>query len=327
MSTSISHAKNQAKLLKSYLKESNSKISYSSCLHAVAKINGHKNWNTMTSVLENKQSDSLSGTNKKNPIEDDKKITISTDAFIHLMNEGTTGGFNVICYKIILFVLSQMKTNSALIPSKEVIQKSLFANVTKHDFDYAFNLLLKSHFLVTYSDKNNEDIYIINPHWAWKGSDESQGKFLREMFFDLGNRIDYSFEVSGYIAVNEKKKYLSNKELAVSFIKNVEKYNFPLELTFEFDSFGRDIVVANYSELFSNYDAWHIDNDKDSFQDSVDETVRKIFENTEFEEGINTQWCDDDCYLVEYSIEINNHRFKESLNILKHRYMKSNKIQ
>lgn len=44
--------KKQAHLLKTFLNEKHGDISHSSCLQAVAKINGYKDWNTMQSMLD-----------------------------------------------------------------------------------------------------------------------------------------------------------------------------------------------------------------------------------------------------------------------------------
>lgn len=44
--------KNQAKVLKSFLSEKFGDVSYSSCLEAIAKINGFKGWNTMQSIIK-----------------------------------------------------------------------------------------------------------------------------------------------------------------------------------------------------------------------------------------------------------------------------------
>lgn len=49
---SIESVKKQAHLLKTFLNEKHSDISHSSCLQAVAKINGYKDWNTMQSMLD-----------------------------------------------------------------------------------------------------------------------------------------------------------------------------------------------------------------------------------------------------------------------------------
>lgn len=44
--------KNQAKVLKSFLSENFGDVSHSSCLEAIAKINGFKGWNTMQSIIK-----------------------------------------------------------------------------------------------------------------------------------------------------------------------------------------------------------------------------------------------------------------------------------
>lgn len=48
---SVQSVKKQAHILKTFLFEKNSNISHSSCLQAVAKINGYKDWNTMLALL------------------------------------------------------------------------------------------------------------------------------------------------------------------------------------------------------------------------------------------------------------------------------------
>jgi len=47
----IEKVKEQAKILKTYL-SIDREISHSSCLHAIAKINGYNDWNTMQAMLK-----------------------------------------------------------------------------------------------------------------------------------------------------------------------------------------------------------------------------------------------------------------------------------
>lgn len=49
---SIESAKKQARLLKVFLNEKYSDISHSSCLQALAIINGYQDWNTMQAILK-----------------------------------------------------------------------------------------------------------------------------------------------------------------------------------------------------------------------------------------------------------------------------------
>ena len=51
----IALVKNQASILKDYLKQANSAISHSSCLHAISKIHGYEDWNTMCAMLKDKE--------------------------------------------------------------------------------------------------------------------------------------------------------------------------------------------------------------------------------------------------------------------------------
>ncbi|HHT7352493.1 TPA: glyoxalase superfamily protein, partial [Legionella pneumophila] len=50
---SIDSVKKQAQVLKSFLDEKFGDVSHSSCLQAIAKINGYKDWNTMQSIIKN----------------------------------------------------------------------------------------------------------------------------------------------------------------------------------------------------------------------------------------------------------------------------------
>jgi len=45
--------KKQAQVLKSFLNEKFGDVSHSSCLQAIAKMNGYKDWNTMQSIIKN----------------------------------------------------------------------------------------------------------------------------------------------------------------------------------------------------------------------------------------------------------------------------------
>lgn len=69
---SIESVKKQANLLKIFLNEKHSNISHSSCLQAIAKINGYKDWNTMQSVLENHEeiNDMSCDSNSKSYVDD-----------------------------------------------------------------------------------------------------------------------------------------------------------------------------------------------------------------------------------------------------------------
>jgi len=49
---SVDSVKQQAKALKSFLDERFGEITHSSCLQAIAKMNGFKDWNTMQSIIK-----------------------------------------------------------------------------------------------------------------------------------------------------------------------------------------------------------------------------------------------------------------------------------
>ena len=51
---SIDSVKKQAQILRSFLDEKFGDVSHSSCLQAIAKINGYKDWNTMQAIIKNK---------------------------------------------------------------------------------------------------------------------------------------------------------------------------------------------------------------------------------------------------------------------------------
>lgn len=55
MKLSRESVKKQANLLKAFLNEKHSSISHSSCLQAIAKMNGYKDWNTMQSLLDHNE--------------------------------------------------------------------------------------------------------------------------------------------------------------------------------------------------------------------------------------------------------------------------------
>ncbi len=62
---SIDSVKKQAQVLKSFLNEKFGDVSHSSCLQAIAKINGYEDWNTMQSIIKNN-----SGIDMSNDIEE-----------------------------------------------------------------------------------------------------------------------------------------------------------------------------------------------------------------------------------------------------------------
>ncbi|MCX7121745.1 MAG: glyoxalase superfamily protein [Gammaproteobacteria bacterium] len=177
---SVLDAKKQAATLKQYLQQNNSAITHSSCLHAVAKMYGYKDWNTMSGLLS-EQDNQINTDDSNNPIYSDS-AKISNHALISFINEGSTGGFDVVCYKIILFILSELKKNSISIPDKEIIRKSLWNRVSKEDFNRSFELLLISNFILKKQNENGVDEFFLNPHWFWKGDDNSREKFLRKFY-------------------------------------------------------------------------------------------------------------------------------------------------
>ncbi len=50
---SVDSVKKQAQILKSFLNEKFGDVALSSCLQAIAKINGYKDWNTMQAIIKN----------------------------------------------------------------------------------------------------------------------------------------------------------------------------------------------------------------------------------------------------------------------------------
>jgi len=50
---SVDSVKKQAQILKSFLNEKFGDVTLSSCLQAIAKINGYKDWNTMQAIIKN----------------------------------------------------------------------------------------------------------------------------------------------------------------------------------------------------------------------------------------------------------------------------------
>lgn len=301
---SISVAKNQAKTLKDYLKQANAGISHSACLHAIAKIHGYKDWNTMSALMENVGDNSVSD---YKPASMYDIVKISNPALIVLMNGGRSGNLDLNCYKILSFMLHEIEENSVSLRDRKHIMSSLPTRLNKNDFDHAFDLLLESGFVL-----ERRGVSFINPNWFWKGDDSNTQKAFLKQLHDSEKADD---------------DFVTNYDYAKHVIERFSSVDLPLNTQFEFDHFGMNRVVVTLDKWLSNFDISfpgssepiELDDKKNWLREDIDEEAEKIFTQTWFREGFNSQWLssgDDEGYMVEYFIDINHPLMKESLDLV-----------
>ncbi|GEM_PF-4803125 len=119
----LTEVKNQAAVLKEYLKQNNSGISHSSCLHAIAKIHGYRDWNTMSANLEKKQKSKL-----------DFVVEPNQEAVFDLFDDQIMGG--VLYYLLdTCQVTSIEKINNKIVPSYVFYVEDTKLEVECHTYD------------------------------------------------------------------------------------------------------------------------------------------------------------------------------------------------
>ena len=183
----LAEIKNQATILKNYLKQSNSSISHSSCLHAVAKMYGFSDWNTMAALLDDgkithKKSQNQSEVNEKHFLGGFSKV--SGQAWTCLANLGSTGEINLDCFRILSFIFANMKENSVFIDQARIAKSLLIKN---KDFIVALNLLVDSKFLLRFVNGNSDDELIINPFLFWKGDPDKHDETINQLWKKIEN--------------------------------------------------------------------------------------------------------------------------------------------
>lgn len=158
---SLIEIKKQAKILKSFLSNQNQDISLSSCYQAIAKMNGYKDWNTMSAELEN-QADPTAV--KKSEFIGDH-VEIAETALLTIVNKGSSGKLlDEDAIRLLLFFLYKLENNSILVNENQAY--FLFKN---DRFNRALDVLIEEKFIFrTYYEEYCT--YEINPNYFWKGT-------------------------------------------------------------------------------------------------------------------------------------------------------------
>lgn len=162
---SIAEIKRQASLLKDFLSQTNAAISQSSCLQAVAKMHGFKDWNTLSANLKK-----LPMTAVKKKFWGSKSIEISEAACVSMSNYGHDGKFGGDAYHLLNVILLKIKENSLVV--KGITNRSLWERWTQSRFDSALQQLLAVKFIHCTYDNNEKLIITINPLYFWRGDEE-----------------------------------------------------------------------------------------------------------------------------------------------------------
>lgn len=181
--------KRQATILKEFLSQNNATISLSSCLQAVAKMHGFKDWNTMSATLKKKQPQHHLP--KGNFMNGGKPIHISETAFLIMSNHGHDGKFGEDAYRLLSVVLRSLKDDSLVV--KDITQHSLWEKWTPERFNNALNQLISEKFIHrTYDDKGNL-VITINPLFFWKGSSEKHFEAIKFLITTIESKWINSF--------------------------------------------------------------------------------------------------------------------------------------
>lgn len=213
----LTDIKKQASILKEFLSQTSSAISHSSCLQALAKINGYKDWNTMSAHLNNEppvKTNSFFG----------QTIQISEAVFTVFFNETICGIFSEDAYQVFNLILNNLKENSLV--TKKISRKSLGKMWSSTRFDNALKQLKDTKFIHTSFDDDNSLIVTINPFFIWYGTPEKHAEAI-ELFdqsiayvdsLTTQNLFSGNFSNANFVDKNE------NSDLA-SVIAFAEKRN------------------------------------------------------------------------------------------------------
>ncbi len=161
---SLIEVKRQAALLKDFLIQNNTAISQSSCLQAVAKIHGFKDWNTLSAALKRQPQQPKENNFWGEPIQ------ISDSVFLAMSNHGHAGNFGEDAYRLLTVILRNLKDNSLTV--KNITYRSLWEKWTPQRFDNALNQLLNEKFIHRTYDDNENLVITINPLFFWRGNPE-----------------------------------------------------------------------------------------------------------------------------------------------------------
>jgi|GEM_PF-4300483 len=175
---SIVEVKEQATILKSFLKQNSIELTHSSCLQAIAKINGIKDWNTMSAILKKHEID------KPKVISSAAHVLMSESALKIMIKLERENKFNADAHALLNFFLNKLLNDSMHVLFRFEYLKELGEGWTRHRLSGAMNQLLYAKFIDINSDFEGEMIYI-NPSFFWKGSYEANIKAIN----DYENRI------------------------------------------------------------------------------------------------------------------------------------------
>jgi len=178
---SIVEVKEQATILKNFLKQNNLEITHTSCLQAIAKINGVKDWNTMSAMLQKHE------VGKSTEINNTAHVLIYEPALKIMIKLERENKFNVDAHTLLNFFLNKLLNDSMHVLFRFEYLKELGEGWTRHRLSGAMNQLLNAKFIDINSDFEGEMIYI-NPSFFWKGSPEANNTAIN----DYENRIALS---------------------------------------------------------------------------------------------------------------------------------------
>jgi len=170
---SIIEVKEQAAILKDFLKQNNSEITLTSCLQAMAKINRFKDWNTMSAVLKKQEVD------KPKEINNAAHVLMYEPALRIMIKLERENKFNADAHALLNFFLSRLLNDSMHVLFRFEYLKELGAAWTRHRLSGAMNQLLYAKFIDINSDFEGEMIYI-NPSFFWKGNPEANLKAIND---------------------------------------------------------------------------------------------------------------------------------------------------
>lgn len=178
---SVIEVKKQATILKDFLKQNHLEITHSSCLQAIAKINGVKDWNTMSAMLQRYEAD------KPTEINNAAHVLIFEPALKKILKLERENKFNADAHTLLNFFLNKLLNDSMHVLYRFDHLNELGEAWTRHRLSGAMNQLLHAKFIDINSDFEGEMIYI-NPSFFWKGSPEANIKAIN----DYENRIALS---------------------------------------------------------------------------------------------------------------------------------------
>lgn len=168
---SISDAKKQATVLKKFLAQNNSTITHSSCLQAISIINGFKDWNTMSAMVnphDINQPDDLQGS---------EHIKIFQSALNHMTKLERDGKLDEDGYRLLWFVLNKLSVNSANVLFFYRNISELGKEWSRHRFTIAINQLVFAKFIDVNADFDGF-LITVNPSYFWKGDDQTNIKAI-----------------------------------------------------------------------------------------------------------------------------------------------------